>query len=347
MTTTRTRGVEGATTGRQSTGAAVASRHWAGRARFAYDVAPMSSSTKTGWVTNLRSRIIRPTTGGRDAAVDARDPHLDATQLQCWNDEGYLVLPGFVARDRVDALNDELDELWRTRRSDDRGLVLDAYIDTPGETRMRFRNAPEDARRLPYKLNDCYLVSDLVREAILEPRLVRVLGELLDGPPIAFNTLTFERGSQQRFHFDTFYMPPSVADKLVVTWIALEDADLRAGPLRYYPRSHKIPPYRFSDGRLNARPEEMPGFDAYIDRELTDRELTWETFPAQAGDVFVWSAQLYHGGAPIDDMTRTRRSLVTHYFRASDIDLSVYVGTVTDAGHGRFFLEKAHQTPRA
>jgi phytanoyl-CoA hydroxylase len=303
----------------------------------------MSQSTKAGWIGSLTSRLLhRSANRSVHAAPRTR---LSRDQAEFWAENGFLVLPAFFGRDRLDALNRELDALWHARRTDDRGLVLDAFIDTPNETRMRFRNAPDAARDLPYKLNDCYLVSDLVRETVLERELVDTLGELLDGAPIAFNTLTFERGSQQRFHFDTFYMPPTVEEKLVVTWIALEDADVQAGPLRYYPRSHRIPPYRFSDGRLNARVDEMAKFDEYIERELAERDLRWETFPARAGDVFIWSAQLYHGGAPIEDMTRTRRSLVTHYFRAADIDLSVYVGTIVDAENQRFFLQKAHQTP--
>jgi ectoine hydroxylase-related dioxygenase (phytanoyl-CoA dioxygenase family) len=213
------------------------------------------------------------------------------------------------------------------------------YIDTPDERRIRFRDAPEAARQLPYKLNDTYLASPTVREIVLDPRLVQALDELLDGLPIVCNSLNFERGSQQRFHFDTFYMPPVVPNKMLATWIALEDCAMGAGPLRYYPRSHKLAPYRFSDGRLNARPEEMPDFDDYIDKQIADAGLDWTAFAARAGDVFVWHAQLYHGGSPIDDLSLTRKSLVTHYFRAEDTDPA----TIEDLGGGRYWVRRGHQ----
>jgi phytanoyl-CoA hydroxylase len=281
-----------------------------------------------------------------DATVrEWRRRRVDDEQLAFWGEYGYLVLPGFFGADRIAEINHELDALWTDRSVDDRNLIVDAFIDTPRERRMRLRDVPDEARTLPYKLNDLYLDSEFVREIALDPRLADVLGDLLDGAPIAFNSLNFERGSQQRLHFDTFYMPPSVENKMLATWVALEDTDVRSGPLRYFPGSHKIPPYHFVDGRLNARPEEMPDFDVYIDRELTGRGLEQQTFCAKAGDVFIWSAQLYHGGAPIEDMSLTRRSLVTHYFRAQEIDTAIYVGTVEDIGGERFYLRKAHQTP--
>ena len=61
------------------------------------------------------------------------------------------------------------------------------------------------------------------------------------------------------------------------------------------------------------------------------------SFEAEAGDVFIWHAQLYHGGSAIEDQARTRRSLVTHYFRAQDMD----PGAVVDAGGGRYYLQRA------
>ena len=262
-------------------------------------------------------------------------------QLASWHEQGFLVFPQMFDAERVDALTEEIDRLWAERRDDDRGLVIDVFIDTPDERRVRFRDATDEARRLPYKLNDLYLVSPLVREAILDRRLLDAIDDLLTGVPVVCNSLTFERGSQQRFHVDTFYMPPVVPEKMLASWIALEDADDRAGPLRYYPGSHVIPPYRFSDGRVNARPDEMDDFDDYIDKEIADRGLDWTTFPARKGDVFVWHAQLYHGGAPIEDMGLTRKSLVTHYFRAQDMDPA----SVEDIGGGRCYLRREHQVP--
>ena len=249
-----------------------------------------------------------------------------------------MVLPGFFTAEQIRATGSLFDGLWAQRRQDDHGLVIDVFIDTPDERRVHFRDAPDEARALPYKLNDLYLVNDVVRAMVLDLSLVKVVDELLDGPPIVCNSLSFERGSQQRFHFDTFYMPPYVPNKLVAAWIALEHADERAGPLRYYPKSHTIAPFQFAAG-LRATLEELPGFDRYIDAELAERGLSWETFPAAPGDVFIWHAQLYHGGAPIEDMSLTRRSLVTHYYRVQDVPAEL----VATHSPGRYYLRRPHQ----
>jgi ectoine hydroxylase-related dioxygenase (phytanoyl-CoA dioxygenase family) len=134
-------------------------------------------------------------------------------------------------------------------------------------------------------------------------------------------------------------MPPPIENRMLATWIALERADSAAGPLRYYPGSHLIEPYRFSDGRLNATASEFPAFYDYIGPQLEAHRLTETSFAAEAGDVFIWHAQLFHGGSAIEDHARTRRSLVTHYFRAQDLDPAA----VVDAGGGRYYLQRAHQ----
>ena len=219
----------------------------------------------------LMARLRRTLSGHKtapapDHSTAGKRAGLTEDQRASWERFGFVILPAFFASDDLHALRRELDQLWQERRADDRGLVIDVFIDTPNERRMRFRDAPDEARMVPYKLNDLYLASALVKETVLDPDLLTILDSLLDGEPVVCNSLTFERGSQQRFHFDTFYMPPLVENKMLATWIALEDCSAAAGPLRYYPGSHKIAPYRFSDGRLNASPDEMGDFDEYIDK---------------------------------------------------------------------------------
>ena len=94
----------------------------------------------------------------------------------------------------------------------------------------------------------------------LDARLARVLGELLDSRPVLINTLSMNYGTQQKYHFDTFYMPPPTTNKMVAAWIALDDVGAENGPLRYVPGSHRIRPYRFSTGKLNVVKGEMRNF---------------------------------------------------------------------------------------
>ncbi len=260
-----------------------------------------------------------------------------------WDANGYLVLPGFFSVARVGELNDLVDRSWGQRQQPDNPLVIDVIGGPLDGRRMHFRDAPADARDHPYKLNDLYLEQSAVRDLVLDRELVRILRELVGGHDVAVcNSLNFERGSQQEYHFDTYYMPGPCTDGLVVTSICLEDVHPDAGPLTYYPGSHEIPPYRFSHGGIHAVGDEMEAATAYAMGEVARRGLRAEQFCGRAGDVFIWHEQLYHGGRPINDLSRTRRSLVTHYWRSDAL-------TVPDGwklrGHSRGsgWLARGHQ----
>ncbi len=238
-----------------------------------------------------------------------------------WESEGFLVLRGFFSEEEVDSVNEYVERLWESRRECEDPIVLDYRISTNREGRCILRDSPEGVRRTPYKLNDLYLPSPTVRSLSTSPRLMAILSTLLGGEAMAINTLNFERGSQQAYHFDTFYMPAPVKDKMLATWIALEDIEPSTGPLGYYPGSNHIDPFRFSHGNLWAVEPEMSDVASYLQEELAAHKLKETTFVPRKGDVFIWHSQLLHGGAPIRDLSQTRRSLVTHYFRVEEFDL--------------------------
>jgi ectoine hydroxylase-related dioxygenase (phytanoyl-CoA dioxygenase family) len=125
---------------------------------------------------------------------------------------------------------------------------------------------------------------------------------------------------------------------MVVTSVCLEDVHSDAGPLFYLPGSQKIPPYRFSNGTIRAIPAEMDECHAYLDRAIKERGLKREIFLGRKGDVFIWSCQIAHGGSPITDPKRTRKSLVTHYWRANDM-----AAHKLERVNGGYYFAKDHQ----
>lgn len=249
-----------------------------------------------------------------------RDPKgiLDPAELKRWNDDGYYIARGLFSADEIAAMNQYMDQLWDERRERGGDMAFDMYLYSPRHQRIYFRDAPDDARQFPYKLNDLFLESPEVRSMALAPKLAEIIRTLLGGDPMVFNSLNFEHGSQQKAHLDTLYMPPKVKNKMCAAWIALEDIHPDSGPLFYYPGSHKIPRYLFSTGKQNAVAEEMEKFHAYYDEEIAKRGMKTEEFCPRAGDVLIWHAQLLHGGSAIKDPARTRKSLVTHYFRQQE-----------------------------
>lgn len=238
---------------------------------------------------------------------------MDVNQRKFWEKNGFLVLPQFYSKEEIESVQAEYDRFWM---APSREIVVDDLVT---HRRCTIADLSEEERQHPYfKVNDLYLASDTIREVCLSTRVVPILNSLMAEPVVACNTLNMRRGSQQPYHVDSIYMTPVTHEKLLATWIALEDVHPDAGPLSYYPGSHQIPPYRFSSGTSHHVPAEMDAWRSYYDVEIKRRALTPEVFLPKKGDLFIWHAQLLHGGLPVQDVQRTRDSLVTHYYSISD-----------------------------
>jgi phytanoyl-CoA hydroxylase len=231
---------------------------------------------------------------------------------QRWRDEGWLHLPSFFTADEIASVNDEVGRMWERRP---RGVTVDD-LDTGRRCRMSALSASD--RRHRVKISDLYLVSSVIREILLTPKLTTLLRPLLGDEPVLCNSLNLEKSSEQDNHVDGIYMTPLTEGKLVAIWIALEDIHLDAGPLRLFPGSHQVPPYTFSDGTRHSIDAEMQQWGAAMQSQLDQRGLTPIAVPAAAGDLIVWHSDLLHGAEPIRDPNATRRSMVGHYFSLTD-----------------------------
>ena len=267
----------------------------------------------------------------RRRARNAGPPPPPPTRRELWERDGYLVLTGLFDPAQARWAANGFDHAWATRREHGRGVVIDAFVTGVGGTprRMHLADAPDEAREQVYKLNDMYLVDDLVRSMVLAEPLVAAMRELVGDDVVAINSLHFERGSSQQYHVDTYYMPPPTGGELIVSSICLEDVHPDAGPLQYFPSSHRVPPYLNADGDRRARNvDELADATAYFAAQCEQHGLEETTFCGKAGDTFLWHEQLLHGGRAIADMSRTRRSIVTHYWTKSsmapDADIVAY-----------------------
>lgn len=259
---------------------------------------------------------------------------LSPDQVSFFFENGYLVLPKLFTEPEVDAVNAAVDRAWGDR-SIYNNLTVSAYTGGPKYVETYLRNVDGEARQFQHKLNHLYLYDPRVLDLILSDKLHGVLAELLQAKPLLFNGLNMEHGTEQRMHIDTFYMPPRTFGKMVATWLALEDIHPDSGPLNYYPKSNQIPPHRFSHGEIWAVQDEMPAFDLYYDAELAKRGLKSEGFCPKKGDVFIWHAQLYHGGGKINDRARSRKSMVNHFWTAED-----YPEQAIEVRPGKFMLRQ-------
>lgn len=225
--------------------------------------------------------------------------------------DGFAVLGGYFTPDQVDRAASAIRKLLHERANE---VVVDS-LQTGRRTFWAQAAHPETRH---YKFNDLYLMSPEVRDLALDSGLTATLEDLLGEPAVLCNSLNFEKGSSQPKHIDSLYMTPRTPHSLIATWIAFEDVHPDSGPLVYFPGSHRIPLYTFNDGTHHASREEIVDWFDYIDVQIRLRGLKEQTFLARKGDVFIWHADLVHGGSPIRDMKRTRSSMVCHYFGQED-----------------------------
>lgn len=262
---------------------------------------------------------------------------LSAEQVESFFAEGYLIVENLLSDDEVATINGGVDRVW-SDKSIYNGATISAYTGSSNYQETYLRYLPESARNYQYKLNHLYLHDPATLGILLSDKVQSIASQLLEGTPLMFNGLNFEKGSEQRFHFDSLYMPPRGWHRMVAMWFALEDILPGAGALQYYPKSHLIEPYRFSHGQISFIPDEMPGFDRYIDAEIEARGLQPQVFFPKKGDMFIWHSQLYHGGSKISDPTLTRKSMVNHFWRMEDYPAE----QCWEVAPGRFLLRKEY-----
>jgi ectoine hydroxylase-related dioxygenase (phytanoyl-CoA dioxygenase family) len=233
--------------------------------------------------------------------------------------DGFLVLPAFFDARSIAAAQADIDAVKLARPFD---VVIDNLEN--GDRTVLGLMTPEAIAHDRMKINDLYLFHENFRGLALSPPLLALLNQLLGHTPALCNSLYLEKGSAQQPHVDSLYMTPRTRNHLIAAWVAMEDSDLDAGPLEYFPGSHRIEPMVFSDGGYHFNQAEMARWGEYMHEAVTRAGLQKLNFSAKKGDVFIWHANFLHGGGPINNPALTRKSCVFHYFSQSDASAGGY-----------------------
>jgi ectoine hydroxylase len=246
---------------------------------------------------------------------------LDGVRRESFLADGYLVLEGYLDPESCEAIVAEADRFYGQR-----GV------------------APERAERTMNFHQESVTAARVLRD----PSLTAMLTNLLGARALFLQSIYFNRGSQQQSHTDYMYMGTDPALQLCGIWLACEDVTPEAGPLFYYPGSHRLPSETVAERYARRMPElaaEIEEKSASLEAFYRDRiALTGEslevcvffdewlaeiaarlerdgfervTFLPRRGDLMIWHANLVHGGLPVTDPAATRRSLVAHYLTKS------------------------------
>lgn len=231
-----------------------------------------------------------------------------------WRETGVVVFENAVPEEMIAGLLVDVEYLCENREA------FDLEIECQGR-RYRLRDVPVHPLSVPgVKFNCLDLISVAARRLSLNRIVHNFLGHVFLDRPAVLQSLTFWRGSQQPAHLDYPYVcVQSRIPHLAASWIALEDTHEDAGPLAYYPGSHKagvIPPFDWGGGSVINTQESTrtpAEFAGYLNEQIDKLSLRPEVFLPKRGDVLIWHGNLLHEGTKIRDPARTRRSFVTHY----------------------------------
>lgn len=179
-------------------------------------------------------------------------------------------------------------------------------------------HAEGHAAGVSLRLQDRWEEDDAVRRIASNPEMRALLTRLYGRPAFPFQTLSFPVGTQQHVHSDVVHFSCSPARFMCGVWVALEDVHEDAGPLVYYPGSHRWPIYVNEHvGQCAAELMHTPTQETFepLWRDLIEAHgVEPRSFRAKKGQALIWAANLLHGGAPVADAARTRWSQVTHYY---------------------------------
>jgi ectoine hydroxylase-related dioxygenase (phytanoyl-CoA dioxygenase family) len=212
---------------------------------------------------------------------------------QFYHDNGFLKLSGMIPHELINAVKQE---------TESKGFNKNFEIGTMrDETRIQ----------------DFWQYSEPTRQLASFQPVLDILELFYGREAIPFQTLNFSVGTQQRAHSDSIHFSSLPSRYMCGVWVALEDVTLENGPLFYYPGSHKMPEYNFSQIRESANPtsyDNYPEYEDFIEALMNVSNYKKEIFLAKKGDALIWSSNIIHGGMPVLRSGSSRCSQVTHYF---------------------------------
>lgn len=169
------------------------------------------------------------------------------------------------------------------------------------------------------RVQDAWRYQSEIKKIACHANILEWLKILYQREPIPFQTLNFCKGTEQATHSDLIHFSCVPARFMAGVWFALEDVDANNGALHYFPGSHKLPVFDLHDigmskSSLRNRENQYRQYELFVKKLMAKSNFKKETVAIKKGSCLIWSANLFHGGDPIVDKSRTRHTQVTHYY---------------------------------
>jgi len=124
--------------------------------------------------------------------------------INSFNNYGYTILKSFFSNDEIDSLNMTISDQLKNRCLINSKMTVDILTGELAGKRLLLKDTSDTLLQENYKLNDLHLESEICRNICLDTKLCDQLKLLLNDNPVAINSLAFNKGSQQPYHFDTY-----------------------------------------------------------------------------------------------------------------------------------------------
>jgi ectoine hydroxylase-related dioxygenase (phytanoyl-CoA dioxygenase family) len=261
---------------------------------------------------------------------------LNAEQIEFYDEEGYLVLPGYLSDCDLDgaraAMEEKVEEMARDLL--DAGMINDTLPEEPFKTRLaKLFDGLSDEHFLKYgrgwrdrrpgyfdlmsnsKILDA--VEDLIGGEIFSNPVYNVRPKV---PKVAAGAVPW--------HQDKSYWPDANSNPVITVWIPLVDANLENGCLHIWPRTHKTKVLSF-----HAETYSGTGFTEIDEEHLKEARVI--PMPLAAGGAILFNDRCIHMSTP-NNSDHVRWSVDLRY-QPTDQDPM--------AGHGAGFLARSRKYP--
>jgi hypothetical protein len=191
------------------------------------------------------------------------------------------------------------------------------------------------------RIQDAWQTDPDVQAIAANQGVIALLSKLYGRQAFPFQTLNFPVGTQQAAHSDMVHFSCLPEKFMCGVWLAMEDIHPDAGPLYYYPGSHRWPV--MSNVLIGRR-----GYETSLDSAQDPFAQAWHAlcsvqnaqpsaFLAKKGQALIWCANLLHGGSAQNDPRLTRWSQVTHYYFE---DCIYYTPAFSDEALGKLQMRR-------
>ena len=211
--------------------------------------------------------------------------------------QGYAIVKQYLSEETVDKINETIEKLLDQKK-----------VDFTNRTKIMF----------------AIHQSEFLKNIGNDKDLVALLSSLMHEKVRLFQSINFIMGSEQHTHSDSIHMTTYPLGGLLGVWIALEDIETDNGPLHYYPGSHKLPYYLNEDYQNEGNffllgSKDYSEYETMVEEKMLEHSMKKLVFTAKKGDMIIWHANLFHGGEPHFNKSKTRKSMVFHYYAENRI----------------------------